>query len=293
MELASILIYSIITITVMAYLWQVIWIFRDCKRRDDDLIWIWCILSLISFPIVLIVYVIFTRHATRGVGVYNSTNNIYSSINRENKCGNCGFLVEDGWRYCPNCKHILRNLYGAKKVNRGFFKSAILIFTVGIIALTAFIIYSVIGIKDSMQKVEVPTNQTLYFKDSGKYTVFYEYNDDIQEQLNNDEVKKLNVTLTDNNTNSIVQIFKVSGKSNYSSIGRGGKSFLEFNIEKPGNYDLDAAYKDNSGGKLTLAIARDFTKRILITVFGSIAILFGTISIGIFIIASSIRKNRE
>jgi len=293
MELASISIYSIITITVIAYLWQVIWIFRDCKRRDDDLIWIWCILSLISFPIVLIVYVIFTRHSTRGAGVYNSTNNIYASTNRENKCGNCGFLVEDGWRYCPNCKHILRNLYGAKKVNRGFFKSAILIFTVGIVIFTAFIIFSVTGIKNSMETIDVPTIHTFSFKDTGKYTVFYEYNGEIQEQLNYDESKKLNVTLTENSTNSLVPISKVSGKSNYSSIGRGGKSFLEFNIEKPGNYELDADYKERSGGKLNLTIAHEFTKRVLVTVIGSIAILFGTISIGIFIIVSSIRKNRE
>lgn len=286
MALTSVSTLSMILIFTVIYLWQGIWIYRDCKRRSDELLWIWCILSLISFPIVLIAYIIFTRYGSREIN---------SSTMREKRCGNCGFAVDSGWNYCPNCNHNLQSLQGSNistYSNRSF-GTAIIIFIAGIAAFTVFLSYGIIGIKNSFQKVTAPGSSAIYLKDSGRYTVFYEYEGDEENQLHYSEAKKLKVTLTESNSNTEVPIKKISGNINYSFGGGSGKSFLQFNIDKPGNYKLTAINEDAGEGTLTFAIANEFIKRLLIIILGSIVILFGTISMGVFIIISAVRKRRD
>jgi len=298
MASASILIVSMFFIIAFVYIWQAVWIFRDSKKRDDELAWIWCILSIISCPLVLIVYLIFTRCTTRGTSGYKSTDNVYSSTLREKKCSNCGFAAEDGWNYCPNCNYNLQSSPNAVGKGESYMRGQsnrsigryVLLFIIGIAVFVGFLIYNIVGIKDSFQHATVPGTTTINLKDSGKYTVFYEYDDEEEKEENNTKVKQLDFTLTSNSTNITIPITKNSGISNYSTNGHGGKSFLEFSIDKPGNYELQANYKDNGESSFTLAIVKDFTKRMLITVLGSIAILFGTIGIGVFIIIRNVSK---
>jgi len=294
------LISIFILITVLLYVFQTIWIYRDCKRREDELAWIWCILSLISCPLVFIIYLIFTRYTTSSIKGQNRGKNIYSSTGGYNKCGNCGFTVEMGWNYCPNCNCNLQNhsniveggeSYMSIKSNKRV-GVAVVIFVAGIAAFACFLTFSLLGIKNSIQHVTVPGTSAITLKDAGKYTVFYEYNGNHEKLANYSKTWKLNVTLTDKIRNQVVPISKASSKSNYSFIGHSGSSFLEFSIENPGTYELSAVSQDNTDTNLTLALIQGFTSKILITVFGSLIILFATILVGILIIVSGIGKTR-
>jgi len=292
------LISIFVLVIVLLYLIQTIWIFKDCKKREDELVWIWCILSLISCPMVLIIYLIFTRCTANSINGQNRGKKLYSSTGEYNKCGNCGFTVEMGWNYCPNCNYNLQNRSNIVEGDEGYMSiksnkrvgAAVVIFVAGIAAFTCFLTFSLLGIKNSIQHVTVPGTSAITLKDAGKYTVFYEYNGSNEDALNKTKAQKLNVTLTDKVSERGVLISRTASNSNYSFIGHSGRSFLEFNIEKPGTYELSAVSQDNTDTSLSLSLIQGFTGKILITVFGSLIILFATILVGVLIIVSGIGK---
>lgn len=282
--------YILMSIIIVIYISQAAWIFKDCKKRGDQLMWVWIILSMISFPTVLIIYLVITRYVDE-----RKNANIYFNKEASYNCNNCGMVLQEGWSYCPNCSNVVRlpldksNKMNTKvKFNNGNYKLTIFIFAIGIILFTTFLVYNLVNLSNSIQRVTIPNTTILTLNETGKYTIFYEYNDDVDFK----DVKDININLLDKDTNKKLDISKVSFGSNYSFGGHKGKSIFQFNIDKPGLYELSTPNYYGDKGNITLGIVNEFTSKILITVLGSLGILFGTIVIGFVRIIRSVSKNR-
>jgi hypothetical protein len=69
---------------------------------------------------------------------------------------------------------------------------------------------------------------------------------------------------------------------------------LEFTIEKPGLYELSAWYPEGQEGpEVVLAIGRGFTGKLMRTVLGGLAILFGSLIVGVTIAVKTFLKRRK
>ena len=277
----STLSIGLLIVLLGLYIGSVIWIFQDSRKRQDELATVWSFLALISFPIVLIIYIIVTR------------------TNKENyDCNNCGFKVKENWKFCPNCNQELKNNLseGSKgsmteeiSIKRPIGFLPISVFIMGIVLFALFLTFSLININNSFTKLTLPGVTKINLKDKGEYTIFYEYNNKVEASENYSKVKNMDITIKDMNTNNKVAIFNSETSSNYSFGGVEGRDVFKFNVEEPGNYELSANSKDSADNKITISIAHDFMGKILLTVFGSLVIMFGAILSGVFII---IRRNK-
>lgn len=106
--------------TIIFGIGQAVWIYKDSKKRKDNLALVWGIVSLIAMftqvflPLPIIIYLIITR------GIYKNCPNCGVSIKKEfnscpecgyeikKRCSNCNSWVEDDWRFCPNCKNQIK-----------------------------------------------------------------------------------------------------------------------------------------------------------------------------------------
>ncbi|MGH4122183.1 MAG: zinc ribbon domain-containing protein [Clostridium sp.] len=108
------IIFPIIFIFLFIYLGQAFWIYLDGKRRGDEYVWLWSILSLISFPVPLIIYLIINRSGKRKCKNCGKALDInlkscpYCGDNTKKQCVNCGNMVEKDWNFCPNCNEKLK-----------------------------------------------------------------------------------------------------------------------------------------------------------------------------------------
>jgi hypothetical protein len=254
------------------YLGHAIWIFKDSKKRQDDLAVFWCILSLISFPIVLIIYVILTR----------SNNESYS-------CSSCGYKVKNNWKFCPNCNQELKNNLNKENyenmnkeisIRKPIVVLPIVIFISGIVLFAAFFTFSILNIKNSFTKVLVPGTTIINLKHEGDYTIFYEYNKDEDATQNYSKLKDMNIILTNINSKGNVLINKSSSSSKYSFNGTDGRAFLKFHADEAGDYELSANSKASTNSKIKISITQGFVTKIVLTVLGSLIIIFGTILSG-------------
>lgn len=109
-----ILIFIFIFVFLFIYLGQGFWIYIDCSKRNDPYGWLWTILSLISFPVPIIIYFIISRNGmkkcTNCGKLVESRLAIcpYCGDNPNQKCKNCGYIIESNWSFCPNCNEKLK-----------------------------------------------------------------------------------------------------------------------------------------------------------------------------------------
>jgi predicted RNA-binding Zn-ribbon protein involved in translation (DUF1610 family) len=273
------LILSIIILSL--YIGAVIWIYKDSRKRQDELALVWCILALLSFPIVLIIYIIVTR-----------------SNNENYTCSSCGFKLKANWRFCPNCNQELKidvkeekyeDMNKVINIKKPIGILPIAIFVAGIVLFVTFLTFSLMDINNSFTKVNVPGTTTINLKDKGEYTIFYEYKNDEEESKNYSEVKDMDISITNINTKKTVSISNSGTSSHYSFSGAEGRDIFKFNVEEPGNYEIGANSKATNASKITISITQNFIGKILVTVFGSLIIMFGAILSGVFIIIRRIK----
>lgn len=107
-------IFPIIFIFLFIYLGQAFWIYLDGKRRGEQYIWLWSILSLISFPVPLIIYLIINysgkkkcKNCGKGLDLHHK-NCPYCGESLSEKCVTCGRVIEKDWNFCPNCNSKLK-----------------------------------------------------------------------------------------------------------------------------------------------------------------------------------------
>jgi hypothetical protein len=83
-------------------------------------------------------------------------------------------------------------------------------------------------------------------------------------------------------------------RSTYSFGARKGVSVLQFNIDQPGIYEFSASYpRGQEGPEVVLAMGRGFMKKLMGTIFGGLALFFGSGAIAVAITVVTLLKRQK
>lgn len=171
-----------------------------------------------------------------------------------------------------------------------------LIFLAGVIGFAGFLFWSLAGMGENLIQVVVPGEQELHLKEPGAYTVFHEYRSAVGGRVysGGEGVSGLECKLTSKKTGAAIPLSPSTSASRYDYGGRSGVSLLEFAIAEPGDYVLKAAYPEGqTGSQAVLAVDHGFIGKILLTVFGGFAILFGSIVVSLSIVVVTLIKRSK
>ena len=108
-------------------------------------------------------------------------------------------------------------------------------------------------------RVAVPGSGDVALSAPGTYTLFYEYRGVVggTAYAAPKEPPALRVTVTATETGERVPLTSGTTTSRYSLPGRAGVALLEFRVDQPGVYRIDAAHPAGQGGpRFVLAVGR-------------------------------------
>jgi hypothetical protein len=169
-----------------------------------------------------------------------------------------------------------------------------------VIGIILFVIILITGIFSSVDKlnnrVVVPGTKIIDLKETGKYTIFFEYRSVIDGKVfETNEISGLICSLRNTETGQFIKLDNSSVSSNYSVAGREGKSIFEFVINDIGKYELKAWYETGKGEEAVLAIGKGFGTALVRTIALSIGALFVSFgaSSAIFILTFIKRKKAK
>ncbi len=182
------------------------------------------------------------------------------------------------------------------KPSRWYYGLAIVVFIIGGSLFTLFLFNSLSGLTGGLTQVVVPVKSDITFPETGKYTIFYEYQSVVDNRLyfTGERLSGLHCTLTSKVTGYRVALSRPLTRSTYSLGGRKGVSVLEFNIDQPGIYEFSASYPGGQEGpEVVLAMGRGFMKKLMWTIFGGLAIFFGSGAIAVAITVVTLLKREK
>jgi hypothetical protein len=152
------------------------------------------------------------------------------------------------------------------------------------------------GIPDKLAQMEAPGTAEMTFAEPGKYTVFYEHRSVIEGKVydTGENLSGLWVTVVSKETGSPVPLVQPSVSTSYEVGNRAGVSVLEFNIERPGVYQVSATYPDNKDGqRVAMAVGQGVAGRITATIISGLATMFGSVLLAIVISVITFVKRRR
>jgi uncharacterized membrane protein len=179
---------------------------------------------------------------------------------------------------------------------RGPYLLAALIFVVGIASFVFFLLSRLNSLTDDLIQVVVPGEQDLALSEPGDYTIFHEYRSVIGDRIysSGQTLSGLRVSLVFNETGEAIRLSPATSSSQYDLGGRSGAAVFEFQIDRPGSYRLSARYPQGvEGSEVVLTVGHGFMKKILLTVFPAIGIMFGTMALTAGIIVTTFLKRRK
>lgn len=167
-----------------------------------------------------------------------------------------------------------------------------------IIGIGAFVILFLAGIKLSIEKIDhqvvVPGSEKIELLEPGKYTIYIEYRSVVDGKVYEalGSIDGLTCSLMDSENNVFIKLNSSSVNSSYSLPGREGKSILDFEIDRPGTYELKGWFEAGSTkNKIVLAVGKGFASSLVFTILLSIGVLLAGIggAIGLFLYIHSRR----
>lgn len=180
--------------------------------------------------------------------------------------------------------------------SRWFFALAALVFVGGWVGFGVILLTNMSGMGRKLKQVVVPGRTEITLRDAGSYTIFYEYNSVVGNKIysTSKELSGLECTVVSKSTGAKVPLSAATAIGNYEFGSRAGTSIFDFNIHDPGVYELSAAYPEGQAGpEVVLAIGHDFTMGLLTTIFGSLAIVFGSMLVSIVIVVVTAVKRSK
>ncbi|MGE5418430.1 MAG: hypothetical protein ACM3UZ_16950 [Acidobacteriota bacterium] len=157
---------------------------------------------------------------------------------------------------------------------------AVVIFVLGMSALGYLIFHGLTNYNVEYQRITAPGQHELKLDKVGKYTIFYEYYSVLngKEYNNSSSNPDLLYAVTDLSTGKQIKLTAPEGASTYESDEHEGRSILEFDVAKPGKYEIAARYEDvEEGPELVLAVGQDFILQIILCFLGGITLLTFTV----------------
>lgn len=128
----------------------------------------------------------------------------------------------------------------------------VLIVVASLVMLTPLL--GMAGMSKGAQRVVVPSETTITLAEAGKYTVFHEYESEVDGVRYEGHRPPSDVRLESVLDGSSVIVERRDGSSKYSYSGRSGVSVYQFEIKVSGDYVLHAGYGGENLGKTVLSI---------------------------------------
>jgi hypothetical protein len=182
------------------------------------------------------------------------------------------------------------------KPSRWYYGLAIAVFIIGGSLFAVFLFNSLSGLTEALTQVVVPVKSEIIFSETGKYTIFYEYQSVVGNRLyyTGERLSGLHCTLTSKVTGYRIALSRPMTRSTYSFGARKGVSVLQFNIDQPGIYEFSASYpRGQEGPEVVLAMGRGFMKKLMGTIFGGLALFFGSGAIAVAITVVTLLKRQK
>ena len=182
---------------------------------------------------------------------------------------------------------------GPSRVYYGF---AAVIFIGGWVLFALFLLRSLSKLPEKLQQVVVPGKTDITLAKAGSYTIYHEYRSTIGSRVYSSprRVSGLQCRLVSEVTGAEIPLSTPLGSSHYSYGSRAGVSLFDFSIDQPGIYEFSGGYSDTGEGpQVVLAIGQGFVGEILLTVFGSLAIVFGCIGLAVAIAVYTAVKRQK
>jgi hypothetical protein len=180
--------------------------------------------------------------------------------------------------------------------SRWYYVLAGLVFVTGMVLFVGFLFKSISGMGSKLQRVVAPGETELTLREPGTYTIFYEYHSFIGDKVYSTDasISGLACAVVSKAGNAKIALAPSSMNTTYDFGGRSGRSLFEFRIDQPGVYGLSARYPEGQPGpEVVLAVGRDFTAGIFVTVFGALALVFGSIGIAVAITVVTLIKRSK
>jgi len=169
---------------------------------------------------------------------------------------------------------------------RWYYGLAAVVFISGWVLFGLFLYRNLSGISSKLQQVVVPGKTQLSLNRPGSYTIYYEQESVVGSKVysTSRSLSGLECTVTAKATGEEVALSRAAVSARYSVGGRSGYSVFDFKIDRPGIYEIAAQYPEGQEGpEAVLAVGQGFTMRVLTTVFGGLAIVFGSIGLAVAI----------
>lgn len=167
---------------------------------------------------------------------------------------------------------------------RLYYALAALVFVAGWVLFALFLFKNLSGLSSKLQQVVVPGKAELNLAQAGTYTIYYEYESVVGSKLYSTgrSLSGLECAVTAKATGANVPVSSTTVSSHYSLGSRSGFGVFDFTIDRPGIYVLSAQYAEgHEGPEVVLAVGQGFTTGILTTVFGGLAIVFGSMGLAV------------
>jgi hypothetical protein len=179
---------------------------------------------------------------------------------------------------------------------RKWYAIAALVFLLGMAFFGVFLFTRLKDLTGGLQQVVVPGEAELVLEKPGSYTIFHEHESVVGGRYYSspDEVPGLKVEVVSSETGEPVSLDAPGASTSYSLGGRSGVSIFVFEIDQPGTYRLSAGFPDGrQEQQLVLAVGQGFGQKLLLTIFGALAIGLASFILAISIAVVTFWKRRK
>ena len=164
--------------------------------------------------------------------------------------------------------------------SRWYYLLSLLVIGCGVGLFFLILFKGLSSIPEKLTQMEAPGTSEMTFAEPGSYTIFYEHRSMIGGRVydTGGNLSGLQCTVVSKETGAPVSLTQPSGRTSYTLGNRAGRSVLEFNIDRPGLYQVSATYPDvGDGQRVVLAVGQGVAGIITATVIGGLAAIFGSI----------------
>lgn len=165
-----------------------------------------------------------------------------------------------------------------------------------IVAFLYILLTGIFGLPAQLKQLKLPGRVTLTLEEAGNYTIFHEYQSEIDGQTINsssEPVEAMILTITDSSGTSF-EVEPTGMSSDYQIMGRSGYGLYELQLPQPGEYTFEGRYpEDTQGGMVVLSLAVGFTKEILKLVAMAMAALFIPGAISAMLLVAALKKRSQ
>lgn len=189
--------------------------------------------------------------------------------------------------------------------SRWFYLLGIIVIIAAPVIFGIFLFSSIMPIMSGLSQmpstqVIVPGSSDINLSESGKYTIFYEYQSVVGNRVfsTGENLPEIRVSLVSKETSLEIPLSRPAMSMTYEVGGRSGVAVIAFAIEKPGIYELSINRTAHQGPEIVLSIIHEsilgnFFGSITGIAIGGVVIFFGSFIAGLVILILTYLKRRR